>query len=97
MTYIYGSDTVHEMLVALKKRFAPTNHAQRIETIAKYNKLRTYNKRMKIEEYPKQWDITCAEAKLLNLAEVQDSRPFYDFTLAVLSLDLLQQIRHGPQ
>lgn len=87
MTYIYSSDTVHEMLVALKKRFAPTDHAQRIETIAKYNTLRTYNKRMKIEEYLKQWEITYAEAKLLHLAEVQDSRPLYDFTLAVSSLD----------
>jgi hypothetical protein len=44
ITYINSKTTVYQMLVALKKRLAPTDYARQLELASKYNKLKSYSK-----------------------------------------------------
>ena len=50
IVYIKDKSTVFQMLVALKKRLAPTDYARKLEVVHKYNKLKTYSKRENIEK-----------------------------------------------
>jgi hypothetical protein len=53
IVYIKDKSTVYQMLVALKKRLAPTDYARKLEVVHKYNKLKTYSKRENIEKWLK--------------------------------------------
>jgi hypothetical protein len=75
------------MLVALKKRLAPTNYARKIEIVRKYNKLKTYSKREDIEKWLKSWEIAYTDGKKLKILEVADERSLFDFTHAISSID----------
>jgi hypothetical protein len=41
------------MLVALKKRLAPTDYARKLELARKYNKLKTFTKKESVEKWLK--------------------------------------------
>jgi hypothetical protein len=41
------------MLVALKKRLAPTNYAWKLELVWKYNKLKKFSKKEDVEKWLK--------------------------------------------
>jgi hypothetical protein len=43
ITYLESTTTVYQMLVALKKRLAPTDEAKKIQLIAQYNRLKKFN------------------------------------------------------
>ena len=75
------------MLVALKKRLAPTDYARKLELAQKYNKLKTYLKREDVEKWLKDWEITFTNGKKLKIPEVADERPLFDFTHAILAID----------
>ena len=53
VVYIIDKSTVYQMLVALKKRLAFTDYAQKLEVVYKYNKLKTYLKRENVEKWLK--------------------------------------------
>jgi hypothetical protein len=78
---------VHTMLVELRRRLAPKDQARKLEVIDQYQKLKVYNKRQEVEKWLRAWEITYSEAAKLNLPEVADDRPLFDFTRAIQSLD----------
>ena len=51
MVYIKNHTTAYEMLVALKKRLAPTDNARKIEVASKYAKLRVFDKKTDLEAW----------------------------------------------
>ena len=50
IVYINNKNIVYQMLVALKKRLAPTNYTRKLNLTRKYNKLKTYSKREDVEK-----------------------------------------------
>src|SRR5271155_1631553 len=50
VVYIKDKTTVYQMLVALKKRLAPTDYARKLEVVRRYNKLKSYSKRETVEK-----------------------------------------------
>src|ERR1700722_14303980 len=75
------------MLVALKKRLAPTDYARKLELAQKYNKLKTYLKREDVKKWLKDWEITFTNGKKLKIPEVADEQPLFDFTHAISAID----------
>ena len=75
------------MLKVLKKRLAPTDEARILEVEQKYQRLKKYNKREKVDKWLKDWETTYADAKELRLPEVAGSRPQTDFTRAISGID----------
>ena len=49
IVYIESKETIHETLVALKKRLAPTDEARRLEVIDKYQRLRIFDRQTDVE------------------------------------------------
>ena len=76
------------MLKALKKRLAPTDEARILEVEQKYQRLKKYNKREKVDKWLKDWETTYTDAKELQLPEVAGNRPQNDFTRAISGIDL---------
>src|ERR1700709_881527 len=87
IVYILDITLVHNILLALKQRLAPTDRARKIDVIRQYTKLKTWNKRQDVETWLKEWETTYTTAKKLKLAEVFDERPLYDFIFAISSMD----------
>lgn len=87
VVYIESKEGIHDMLVALKKRLAPTDEARKLEIIGKYNRLRTFDKRTDVETWCKEWETTYADAVALNLSEVSGNRSQSDFAMALSSID----------
>lgn len=87
ITYIDDKTTVYQMLVALKKRLAPTDYAQKLDVVQKYNKLKTYSKEEDVEKWLEDWETIYTNGKKLNIPEVADERPLFDFTHAVSVID----------
>jgi hypothetical protein len=87
IVYINDKTSVYQMLVALKKRLAPTDYARKLDLARKYNKLKTYSKREDVEKWLKDWETTYADGKKLNIPEVADERSLFDFTHAVSAID----------
>ena len=87
IVYINDKTTVHQMLVALKKRLAPTDYARKLELARKYNKLKTYSKRENIEKWMKDWETVYTDGKKLKIPEVADERSLFDFTHAISAID----------
>ena len=75
------------MLVALKKRLAPTDYARKLEVVRKYNKLKTYSKREPVEKWLRNWETTYADGKELQIPEVANERSLIDFTTAISAID----------
>jgi hypothetical protein len=87
VVYIKNKSTVYQMLVALKKRLAPTDYARKLEVVHKYNKLKTFSKRENVEKWLKDWETTYADGKELDIPEVSGERPLMDFTTAISAID----------
>ncbi len=49
ITYLKDKATIYDMLVALKKRLAPTDDARKIEVATKYSKLKIFDKKTDLE------------------------------------------------
>jgi len=87
IVYINDKTTVYQMLIALKKRLAPTDYARKLDLATKYNKLKTFSKQEDVEKWLKDWEITYTDGKKLNIPEVADNRSLFDFTHAISSID----------
>jgi hypothetical protein len=87
IVYINDKTTVYQMLVALKKRLAPTDYARKLDLAHKYNKLKKFSKKEDIEKWLKDWETTYTDGKKLNIPEVADERSLFDFTHAVSAID----------
>ena len=87
IVYINNKNIVYQMLVALKKRLAPTNYTRKLDLARKYNKLKTYSKRENIEKQLKDQETTFTNKKKLSILEVVDERSLFDFTHAISIID----------
>jgi len=74
------------MLVAMKKRLAPTDRARKFEITRKYRKLKTFPKHEDIERWLRDWETTFTEATKLSI-EVEKERLLFDFTYAIAAID----------
>ena len=87
VVYIKNKSTVYQMLVALKKRLAPTDYARKLEVVHKYNKLKTFSKQENVEKWLKDWETTYADGKELDIHDVSGERSLMDFTTAISAID----------
>ena len=76
------------MLVALKKRLASIDYARKLKITQKYLNIKTFSKTEEVETWLKRWETTYIDGKKLNLLEVSDKQPLFDFTHAVSAIDL---------
>jgi hypothetical protein len=83
LPYTFKGDTVYDILVALKKRVAPTDKARKIELTQRYQKLKKAPHGQNVETWLQQWERTFTECKELNLPVVSDDLPIYDFLQAI--------------
>ena len=83
MIYCDGIDTVHGLMRALRAALAPSRREEEERVITNYRLAMRYNKREKIEAWMLRWEKTYQEAVQLGLAEVQGTRPIYEFLTAI--------------
>ena len=84
--YLIDKETLYEMLSALKERIAPMDLACQRELAAQYQKLKKAPRSQNIESWIEQWELTYTKCKKLNLPEVSDTRPQYDFLNAIAEI-----------
>src|SRR6266850_194316 len=89
LVYTFGCDTVYDILVSLKTRFAPTTKARERQLIHQYQQLRKLSKTADIDEWLLKWETTYTQCKKFDLPDVQGSRAIYDF------VDAADQIHSG--
>ena len=65
--YLDGADTVHQKLVALKKRLAPTDRARKTDIARRYRELHRPPPKGKTEKWVRQWERVYAEAVKVSL------------------------------
>jgi hypothetical protein len=67
----------------LKKRLAPTDRARKLEVAKQYQDLKQPPSAQQSERWLQQWEKIYTNAKLLQLPEVYEERPLYDFLTAI--------------
>lgn len=82
-TYISRSVTLAEVLAKLKSRIQPTDQGHKLATIQTYARAKILAKNTKIEDWIDRWEDALEKATLLDLPEVQEDRPIYDFLEAI--------------
>jgi len=87
IVYINDKTTVYQMLVALKKRLAPTDYARKLEITKKYLNTKTFSKTEEVETWLKRWETIYTDGKKLDIPEVSGERPLFDFTHAISAID----------
>ena len=73
----------YDIILALKQRIAPTDQARKTELQNRYRKLQKMPRNQNIDNYLWEWERTYTECKELNLADVDDNWPLFDFLNAV--------------
>jgi len=74
-------------MTSLKDRFRPTDEIRKQELIAKWKALQKPPKQQSLLGWLQKWETTFDECKEVNLADVQGTRPIYDFVASVQALD----------
>jgi hypothetical protein len=87
ISYIKDNSTVYQMLVALKKRLAPTDRARKLDLIRQYSKIKTFRKNEPVDQWLQTWEKTYKEMATLHLPDISDDRALFDFTQALSQLD----------
>ena len=87
LTYTLKCDDAHEMLVALKKRAAPTDQARKLILTTKYKILVKAPREISVDSWLRLWEKTYADCKELKLSEVDDDKPLHDFITAIDKID----------
>ena len=75
------------LLRALQKRLAPTNHSKKAEVIRSYNALKVYDKSQPVDRFLYNWERVYGLALALNIPDVMEERPLYDFALSIQEID----------
>lgn len=82
-----NQETVWDALVSLKQRLAPTDRARKYELSKQYQELQKGPKGQQTEKWIQEWEKVLSDAEKLQLAEVQDDKPLYDFLNAVRGIN----------
>ena len=80
-------DSTWALLRALQKRLAPTDHSVKVDVINSYNALKKYNKNQSVDRFLYEWERVYGLATTINLPDVFEERPLYDFALALEEID----------
>ena len=75
------------LLRALQKRLSPTDQSRKMEVIRAYNAIKNYDGRQSIDRFLYEWERIYGLATSLNLPDVMEERPLYDFALALDRID----------
>ncbi|KAF5200461.1 Reverse transcriptase family protein [Thalictrum thalictroides] len=67
---------------------SPTDQSRKIEVIRAYNSLKIYDKGQTVDRFLYEWERIYGIALTLNLPDVLEDRPIYDFAIAIRSLDV---------
>jgi hypothetical protein len=86
LPYTFNCDTPYDILVALRRRIAPTDKARKLELTQRYQKLKNAPRAQNVDTWLQQWERTYTECKDLNLALVADEQPVYDFLQAIVDI-----------
>ena len=86
LRYTLKENTPFDMLVALKKRVAPTDCARKLELRNQYKKLQRSPKSQNIDTWLQQWEMTFTDCKDLGIPEVADNQLVFDFLEAILTV-----------
>ncbi|POS84372.1 protein phosphatase 2A regulatory subunit PR55, partial [Erysiphe pulchra] len=88
LPYTYKCETVHDMLVKLSDRFAPTDNIRRQEVLSDWNSSR-FNEVSKedFDDWIQKWEVKFHQMKELNLPDVEGTRPVEDFLNVASSID----------
>jgi hypothetical protein len=86
LPYTFNCNTPYDILVALRRRIAPTDKARKLELTQRYQKLKSSPRAQNVDTWLQQWERTYTECKDLNLAVVADEQPVYDFLQAVADI-----------
>jgi len=83
VSYTHKCATVHDMLVKLKDRIAPTDKIRERQLIEQYKSACKPPKSQGIEQWVQKWEKTYDDCSAFNIPEVQGSRPLFDFIQAI--------------
>jgi hypothetical protein len=86
MHYTYNCDSVHEMLLKLRKRFAPTDTIREQELALAWKALQKLPKSQDIMAWLDKWETTYDECCEMDTVDVAGTRPIYSFIDAVQPL-----------
>ena len=84
--YTFEGNTVHDVLVSLKQRVAPSDEAREIQLATQYAKLKKAPRNQNFEVWLLEWEKVYTECKELGLPEVHGDRSVIDFAYAVESI-----------
>ena len=87
LIHLEDKSTAYQMLQALQTRLAPTDRARKIDLTRQYNELKRTPKTQSIDVWLQRWEKIYVDAVRINLPDVQDERPLYDFLSAIKGLD----------
>jgi hypothetical protein len=83
VAYTHKCETVHDILVKLKDRIAPTDKIRKRELIEQYKSACKPPKSQGIDQWIQKWEKTYNECSTFGISEVQGSRPLFDFVQAI--------------
>ena len=88
LVYTFKCDTTYDVMVSLKQRVAPSDHARKLQLAAQYARLKKAPRNQNFEVWLQEWERLYTECKELKLPEVDGSRSVTDFAYAVKSITL---------
>ena len=86
LVYTFKCDTTYDVLVSLKQRIAPSDHARKLQIATQYARLKEAPWNQNFEVWLQEWERVYTECKELKLPEVDGSRSVTDFVYAVESI-----------
>lgn len=88
LSYTFKKESTYDVLVALRKRVAPTDRARKLELSQKYEELKEAPGSQEIEAWLQAWEQTYTKCKEQKLPVVAGDLPLYDFLHAVSKVAL---------
>jgi hypothetical protein len=86
LVYVRNKTTVYQILLALKKRLAPTDDARKFQLTAQYNQLKKFQKNESVEHWLQSWERTYEDA-VLQHSVITGDQPLFDFVNAIRPID----------
>ncbi len=83
LPYTYECENPYDMLVKLKRRFAPTDFAQQEDLLEKWRQLQTLGKRVDVEKWLMNWEVTYDTCISKKVPYIDGNRPVQEFLAAV--------------
>src|SRR4029077_13361346 len=80
--YTFNKNTVYDILVQLKERFAPDDETRERDLELQYESLKHPPRDSNIESWLQRWEGTNTEARRINLSNVEGNRAVRDFIRA---------------